>query len=51
MDELETSTLPSLDQGLWKRILTILWTFKKDVLILFSFMVTLALGDVIFPLF
>jgi ATP-binding cassette, subfamily B, bacterial len=51
MDDQEYSSLPSLDQGLWKRILSILWIFKRDVLILFSFMVTLALGDVIFPLF
>jgi ATP-binding cassette, subfamily B, bacterial len=51
MDDHELSSLPSLDQGLWKRILGILWTYKKDVLILLAFMVTLAIGDVLFPLF
>lgn len=51
MDEQEYSALPTLNQGLWKRILTILLTYKKDVIILLIFMIILALGDVLFPLF
>lgn len=51
MREQEFTDLPSLNRGLWQRILKILLTFKKDVIILLAFMIVLALGDVIFPLF
>lgn len=51
MNEQEFTQLPSLNRGLWKRIIKILFTFKRDVIILLVFMIVLALGDVIFPLF
>jgi len=40
----------SLDTRLWRRILSLLWIHKKDLFILYSFMIMLALCDVTFPL-
>lgn len=46
----ETFTSTSLNVTLWKKIFSLLWIQKKHIIILYIFMITLAIGDVIFPL-
>lgn len=48
--EEKTYDTSSLNIALWKRILKLLWIQKKDLFILYAFMIMLALVDVLFPL-
>jgi ATP-binding cassette, subfamily B, bacterial len=40
----------SLDTKLWSKILKLLWIHKKDLFVLYGFMIMLAFVDVAFPL-
>ena len=46
----ETYTSTSLDTSLWKRLLSLLWLQKKHIILLYAFMISLAIGDLLFPL-
>jgi ATP-binding cassette subfamily B protein len=46
----ETYTSTSLNKSLWKKMGSLLWVHKKYILILYAFMIALAVGDLLFPL-
>ncbi len=48
--EEQTYDTSSLNLHLWKRLLALLWLHKKDIYVLYAFMIALAIGDLLFPL-
>ncbi len=48
--EEQTYDTSSLNLNLWKRLLALLWVHKKDIYVLYAFMIALAIGDLLFPL-
>ena len=48
--EEQTYDTSSLNLNLWKRLLALLWLHKKDIYVLYAFMIALAIGDLLFPL-
>lgn len=46
----ETYTSTSIDTSLWRKLGSLLWIHKKYILLLYAFMITLAIGDLLFPL-